>query len=85
VAADYPAHLHVDLLPRAQGSGHGRQLVDHLLSRLRAMGVLGVHLGVDADNERAIGFYRHVGMRPVRQKPGALILGMPLTPGTSEP
>lgn len=84
VAADYPAHLHVDLLPRAQGSGHGRRLVEHLLSRLRAMGVHGIHLGVDADNEGAVGFYRHLGMRPVRQEAGALILGMPLTPGTPE-
>jgi ribosomal protein S18 acetylase RimI-like enzyme len=83
LAADYPAHLHVDLLPRAQGSGNGRRLVEHLFSRLRAMGVRGVHLGVDADNERAVGFYRHLGMRPVRRQPGALLLGMPLTPRAS--
>jgi ribosomal protein S18 acetylase RimI-like enzyme len=83
VAADYPAHLHVDLLPRAQGSGNGRRLVEHLFSRLRATGVRGIHLGVDADNERAVGFYRHLGMRPLRRQPGGLLLGMPLTPRAS--
>jgi ribosomal protein S18 acetylase RimI-like enzyme len=80
VAADYPAHLHIDVLPRAQGSGYGRRLVEHLLSRLSAIGVNGVHLGVAAENERAIGFYRHLGMRPVRREPGALLLGMRLRP-----
>ncbi|MGH8825051.1 MAG: GNAT family N-acetyltransferase [Jiangellaceae bacterium] len=84
VAADYPAHLHVDLLPRAQGSGNGRRLVEHLLSHLRAVGVHGVHLGVGAENERAIGFYHHLGLRTVRREPGALLMGMRFTPRTSE-
>lgn len=83
VAADYPAHLHIDLLPGAQRSGHGRRLVEHLLSRLRTIGVRGVHLGVAAENERAIGFYRHLGMQPVRQESGTLLLGTWLTPPTS--
>jgi ribosomal protein S18 acetylase RimI-like enzyme len=80
VAADYPAHLHIDLLPGAQGAGFGRRLVELLFSRLSVMGVPGVHLAVAAGNERAIGFYRHVGMRPVRREPGTLLMGMRLTP-----
>ena len=57
----YPAHLHIDLLPRIQGGGRGRELMAELLDRLIERGVEGVHLGVDGTNTRAIGFYEHLG------------------------
>ena len=58
---DYPAHLHIDLLPEAQGAGWGRALMEGLQDALRAGGSPGVHLGVSARNQRALGFYRHLG------------------------
>jgi ribosomal protein S18 acetylase RimI-like enzyme len=61
VLAEYPAHLHIDLLPRAQGRGFGRRLINTLLDALRRRDVSAVHLGVDARNRRAIGFYAHIG------------------------
>jgi GNAT superfamily N-acetyltransferase len=61
VVADYPAHLHIDLLPAIQGRGVGRQMMDRLLHGLRERGVAGVHLGADARNRRAVGFYEHLG------------------------
>jgi GNAT superfamily N-acetyltransferase len=61
VVARYPAHLHIDLLPVLQGRGVGRQMMGRLLDELRARGVPGVHLGVDARNKRAVGFYEHLG------------------------
>lgn len=61
VVADYPSHLHVDLLPRLQGQGLGRRLMDTFLDALRARGSRGVHLGVSPANQHAIGFYRHYG------------------------
>lgn len=61
VAHDYPAHLHIDLAERCVGRGGGRLLVETLLERLRADGVAGVVFGVAAANERAVGFYRHMG------------------------
>ena len=61
VAARYPAHLHIDLLPRAQGRGLGRLLMDALLTGLHAAGATGVHLGVDPANRAAIAFYEHLG------------------------
>jgi ribosomal protein S18 acetylase RimI-like enzyme len=61
VAASYPSHLHINLLPRLQGRGNGRRLMDALTAALRARGSRGVHLGVKPDNRRAIGFYQHVG------------------------
>src|SRR5690606_29853281 len=37
--APFPAHLHVDLLPEAQGGGWGRRLLETLFDALRARGV----------------------------------------------
>lgn len=35
--------------------------IEALLARLRSDGVRGVVFGVSAANERAVGFYRHMG------------------------
>lgn len=61
LSARYPSHLHIDLVPRLQSGGHGRRLMNALTAALREQGSPGVHLHVHAANERAIGFYRHVG------------------------
>lgn len=65
----YPAHLHIDLLPAAQGGGWGRQFIQTLFDRLRALGVPAVHLGVGARNRRAMGFYEHVGFHLIQKHP----------------
>lgn len=59
--ADYPAHLHIDVLPEHQGGGHGRALIEAFVGALADRGVPGVHLGVLAANTRARGFYAHLG------------------------
>lgn len=64
----YPSHLHIDLVPRLQGQGVGRRLVDTVISRLQAEGSPGLHLLVGRSNQRAIGFYRHIGFTEL---PGA--------------
>jgi GNAT superfamily N-acetyltransferase len=69
IARTWPAHLHIDLLPQAQGRGHGRRLVEHLLDALRARRVPGVMLGVDPENTRARAFYLHLGFTPVPPVP----------------
>lgn len=61
VVATHPSHLHIDLLPEAQGGGWGRTLMERLQDALRADGSPGVHLGVSNRNQRAIAFYRHLG------------------------
>jgi ribosomal protein S18 acetylase RimI-like enzyme len=61
VAERFPSHLHVNLAPRMQGRGTGRQLTATLLSSLRDLGSRGVHLLVGHSNQRAVGFYRHIG------------------------
>jgi ribosomal protein S18 acetylase RimI-like enzyme len=59
--AAYPSHLHIDLLPRAQGRGYGRKLMERNLETLRRLGSPGAHLGLGAPNTRAYGFYRRLG------------------------
>jgi ribosomal protein S18 acetylase RimI-like enzyme len=76
VVAEHPSHLHIDLMPRWQGGGWGRRLIEGLFGRLAAAGSPGVHLGVSADNEPAIGFYQRLGFELLDDSvPGALFLG----------
>lgn len=58
---EYPAHLHIDLLPEAQGKGWGRRLIDRMCEELASRGVSGVHLGTAPENTNAGAFYRHTG------------------------
>ena len=68
----YPSHLHIDLLPRAQGRGYGRRMIELLMERFREYGSPGAHLGVSARNARAPGFYTRLGFRElVRTGSGA--------------
>lgn len=60
---EYPSHLHIDLLERAQGKGLGRKMMEEVMRRLRAKGSAGAHLGVSEVNERAIGFYQKLGFK----------------------
>lgn len=59
----YPSHLHIDLMPRAQGHGMGYRMMDILLGELRRLGSHGVHLGMHPENHRAHRFYTRLGFR----------------------
>lgn len=73
----FPAHLHIDMLPEAQGRGWGRRLVAVLLAQLAMEGVPGVQLGVGARNTGAQKFYRRLGFAPVPSaKDGGLRFGI---------
>ena len=74
----YPAHLHIDLLPEAQGQGMGRRLIETLLDRLRELGVPAIHLGVGAKNPNAIRFYEHVGFHQIKNYTTWIAYGMNL-------
>lgn len=75
----YPAHLHIDLLPRTQGRGMGRRLIGTLVAELQARGVPGVHLGVSEANTGAIAFYDRVGFRTASRHDGGRMLVRDLT------
>lgn len=61
--AEYPSHMHIDLLPRAQGRGFGRRMMEQLMAKLREGGSPGTHLGVSGSNIPAQAFYKKLGFR----------------------
>lgn len=75
---EYPSHLHIDLLPRAQGKGLGITMVTRLLAELAAKGSPGVHLGMWIANTRAEGFYRKLGFHELIRVGESLYLGKKL-------
>jgi ribosomal protein S18 acetylase RimI-like enzyme len=79
LAGDYPSHLHINLVPRLQSHGLGRQLMNTLMRALQEQGSVGVHFFVWPANQRAVGFYRHLGFTMISAE-GAVIFTMDLRP-----
>jgi ribosomal protein S18 acetylase RimI-like enzyme len=63
--AEYPAHLHIDLLPEHQRAGHGRALMGAFVGALARAGVPAVHLGMLTANTAARAFYDRLGFHPI--------------------
>jgi GNAT superfamily N-acetyltransferase len=59
----YPAHLHIDILPSHQGKGYGPKLLEAWENEMRDLGVRGCHLGMDPANQAAGRFYERQGWR----------------------
>ena len=78
VVASHPAHLHIDLLPRLQGTGMGPRLMATMHDACRAAGARGMHLGVSQRNSRALGFYRHLGYVTLHEDPITVTMGLAL-------
>jgi len=75
---EHPAHLHIDLLPEAQGQGWGRRLVETFTAALRERGVTGLHLVASAENTGALAFYTRLGFVPVPSHPGVQAFALDL-------
>jgi ribosomal protein S18 acetylase RimI-like enzyme len=54
---DYPAHLHINILPEYQRFGYGGLLLSAYEENLRSRGVRGYHLITGANNTKGIAFY----------------------------
>ena len=72
----YPAHLHIDILPSHQNQKWGTKLIETLLERLEKERVKGTHLGMAFDNDAAGRFYQRIGFKPFEEmneggKPGS--------------
>lgn len=59
--AEYPAHLHIDILPEYQRAGFGGKLVAALCEHLKEKGIKGVMLTTGTGNVKANGFYKKYG------------------------
>ena len=58
IVADYPAHVHMNLLPRLQDKGVGARLLASWMSVAQGRGVKAIHVGVNRANGKAIRFWR---------------------------
>lgn len=74
----YPAHLHIDILPGYQHSGYGTQLMNSLKDELKSRNIKGVMLSVSANNKNAVSFYKKNGFETVKAVPGAYFMGCKL-------
>ena len=63
---NYPAHLHIDILPEYHHKGLGRQLINTLIEHLKLKGVKGVMLSVFIGNKGAIKFYEKCGFTRIK-------------------
>ena len=75
---NYPAHLHIDILPFAQGKGNGRKLIETFLNDLESKKIKGVHLIVSKDNQNAVGFYQKIGFQKIKELGESIVFGQRL-------
>lgn len=61
IAGRYPAHLHMNLLPRLQRRGLGSLLLGRWLAAARTRGARSFHVGVNRMNASALHFWKAQG------------------------
>lgn len=77
--ADYPAHIHMNVLPRTQGKGAGSRLLSLFLDELKNRSATGVHAGVAPSNKAGLAFWTNKGLGIVRDdRPATIWCGMRL-------
>ena len=74
----YPAHLHINLLPGAQGKGQGRKLMQRFIDKLIEKKVSALRLEVGKANPGAIQFYQRVGFHEIKEYEKSIAFGMKL-------
>lgn len=74
----FQAHLHIDLLPAAQGQGFGKKLIFLFADELRQQGVKALHLEVGKRNIAAVAFYERVGFQRIYDYEYSIAFGMEL-------
>ena len=76
--ADYPAHLHIDLLPEYQRKGWGGKLLSALFEHLRSKDIKGVMLTAGTGNVNAGSFYKKYGFEQIEIYNTDVAFGMKL-------
>ena len=76
--ADYPAHLHVDLLPSTQGKGLGKKIMLTFIEKLKELNVTALHLEVGKKNIAAVGFYKKMGFHEIVEYEHSIAFGIVL-------
>ena len=83
ITRDFPAHMHMNLLPRLQRQGLGAKLLAAWLELAAGRGAAGVHVGVNRANTGGEAFWRSQGFTELAIDPAiggrSLWLGRRLT------
>ncbi len=69
IVKEYPAHLHLNLLPRLQGKGRGRALFEAWRAAARNAGAGAAHVAVYEANGRGLAFWRAMGFEALAEEP----------------
>ncbi|CAE6383057.1 unnamed protein product [Rhizoctonia solani] len=69
IAVSQP-HIHIDLLPAAQGQGWGTKLIGKAVEYLKKQGKDSLFVGIDSRNARARSFYLAIGFESVKTADG---------------
>ena len=65
IITQYPAHLHINVLPGYQSMGTGTRLMQHFEKYMRDLGAGGLHLSTTNKNHKAVPFYDKMGFSVV--------------------
>jgi len=77
-AKNYPAHLHIGILPEYQRLGLGSKLINTLLEHYKQK-VPGIMLGCWSDNTLAIKLYKKFGFEILGEESGSTAMGKKLS------
>lgn len=72
LVTNYPAHLHMNILPGYQRRGLGGRLMAQFLGAMDAAGAPGVHLVTSTENRKALPFYQKEGFAVFKELPTKL-------------
>ena len=75
---EYPAHLHIDVLPEYQRMGLGHKLTDALLEHLKKKEIKGIMLTTWIRNEKGRGFYDKYGFSLLSEMKNCAVYGFKL-------
>lgn len=64
---EYPAHMHINILPEYQRKGFGTVLINRLFDAVKSAGAQGLHLGMVKHNVKARAFYEKIGFKVCSQ------------------
>jgi GNAT superfamily N-acetyltransferase len=77
IVAQYPAHIHMNLLPRLRGQRIGTSLLQIWVDQAREAGVAGIHLGANTANTGGVAFWSR-NFKPLRTEGRTVWFGMAL-------
>jgi len=75
ILKEYPAHLHIDIVPEFQRKGIGKKLIEHLEKYLKRMNIQGYHLEVDPKNIVGVSFYKKLRLELLNSNRFTLTFG----------